>query len=199
MLACGTPEAVDKYWQDKLVRAQAVPEAKTRVWEEFDEAVEDYRSASKKILSSCPPPQEGEAVLCQHCLQCGPGGADLNWEHCLTVKAIIREAPQSPPTRLTLRKLGTGRWTQPSPKYRGGLQPSVKWNGEMEWDIDRQVGATSAVRQSVYRTFEVQEELSQKAKLFTSLHSYFPSCSWTLGGYRKGQGWDAQSLGESSK
>lgn len=186
------------YWQDKLVRAQAAPEAKTRVWKEFDEAMEDYQSASKKILSSCPPPQEGGAVLCQHCLQCRTGGVDLNWGHCLMVKGIIREAPQSP-TRLTLRKPGTRWWTRPWPKYWGGLQPSVKWNGEMEWDIDRQIGAISAARQSVYRTFEVQEELSQNAKLFTSLHTYFHSWSWTLDGYWKGQGWDAQSLGESSK
>lgn len=75
--------------------SQAVPEAKTRVREEFDEAMEDYRSASKKILSSCPPPQEGEAVLCHHCLQCGPGGLDLNWGHCLMVSLGQEEAAEA--------------------------------------------------------------------------------------------------------
>ncbi|KAI3371827.1 hypothetical protein L3Q82_006681 [Scortum barcoo] len=49
MLACGTPDAVDRYRQAKQAAARAVLEAKTRVWEEFGEAMEeDYRSASKK-------------------------------------------------------------------------------------------------------------------------------------------------------
>ncbi|KAI3364870.1 hypothetical protein L3Q82_001056 [Scortum barcoo] len=49
MLACGTPDAVDRYRQAKQAAARTVLEAKTRVWEEFGEAMEeDYRSASKK-------------------------------------------------------------------------------------------------------------------------------------------------------
>ncbi|KAI3371782.1 hypothetical protein L3Q82_024331 [Scortum barcoo] len=51
MLACGTPDdAVDRYhWQAKQAAARTVLEAKTRVWEEFGEAMEeDYRSASKR-------------------------------------------------------------------------------------------------------------------------------------------------------
>uniref|UniRef100_A0A671TEK4 Reverse transcriptase domain-containing protein n=1 Tax=Sparus aurata TaxID=8175 RepID=A0A671TEK4_SPAAU len=49
-LARGTPEAADGYWQAKRAAALAVSEAKTRVWEEFGEAMEeDYRSASKKF------------------------------------------------------------------------------------------------------------------------------------------------------
>ncbi|KAI3367205.1 hypothetical protein L3Q82_008258 [Scortum barcoo] len=39
---------------------------------------EDYRSASKRSLANRPAPQKGEAVLCQHCLQCGWGAVDLN-------------------------------------------------------------------------------------------------------------------------
>ncbi|KAI3359405.1 hypothetical protein L3Q82_002908 [Scortum barcoo] len=50
MLACGTPDAVDRYRQAKQAAARAVLEAKTRVWEEFGEAMEeDYRSASKRF------------------------------------------------------------------------------------------------------------------------------------------------------
>ncbi|KAI3368575.1 hypothetical protein L3Q82_025585 [Scortum barcoo] len=51
MLACGTPDAVDRYRQAKqAVAARTVLEAKTRVWEEFGEAMEeDYRSASKRF------------------------------------------------------------------------------------------------------------------------------------------------------
>ncbi|KAI3357006.1 hypothetical protein L3Q82_003643 [Scortum barcoo] len=52
MLACGTPDAVDRYRQAKQAAARAVLEAKTRVWEEFGEAMEeDYRSASEEILA----------------------------------------------------------------------------------------------------------------------------------------------------
>ncbi|KAI3363918.1 hypothetical protein L3Q82_001515 [Scortum barcoo] len=80
MLACGTPDAVDRYRQAKQATARAVLEAKTRVWEEFGEAMEeDYRSASKRFWqTNRPAPQKGEAVLCQHCLQCGWGAVDLN-------------------------------------------------------------------------------------------------------------------------
>ncbi|KAI3355631.1 hypothetical protein L3Q82_004184 [Scortum barcoo] len=72
MLACGTPDAVDRYRQAKQAAARMVLEAKTRVWEEFGEAMEeDYRSASKRFWQTVrPAPQKGEAVLCQHCLQC---------------------------------------------------------------------------------------------------------------------------------
>ncbi|KAI3351334.1 hypothetical protein L3Q82_005878 [Scortum barcoo] len=52
MLACGTPDAVDRYRQAKASRSlrATVLEAKTRVWEEFGEAMEeDYRSASKRF------------------------------------------------------------------------------------------------------------------------------------------------------
>ncbi|KAI3364831.1 hypothetical protein L3Q82_001017 [Scortum barcoo] len=33
----------------------------------------------REILANRPAPQKGEAVLCQHCLQCGWGAVDLNW------------------------------------------------------------------------------------------------------------------------
>ncbi|KAK7884420.1 hypothetical protein WMY93_027543 [Mugilogobius chulae] len=50
LLACSTPEAVDRYLQAKRTAARAVAEAKTRDWERFGEAMEeDYRSASKKF------------------------------------------------------------------------------------------------------------------------------------------------------
>uniref|UniRef100_A0A673BTI1 Reverse transcriptase domain-containing protein n=1 Tax=Sphaeramia orbicularis TaxID=375764 RepID=A0A673BTI1_9TELE len=50
LLARGTPEAADGYRKAKRAAAQAVVEAKTRVWVEFGEAMEeDYRSASRKF------------------------------------------------------------------------------------------------------------------------------------------------------
>ncbi|KAK3563871.1 hypothetical protein QTP86_004810 [Hemibagrus guttatus] len=49
-LARGTPEAAEAYRQAKRTTAVVVSEAKTRVWEEFSEAMEkDYRTASGKF------------------------------------------------------------------------------------------------------------------------------------------------------
>ncbi|KAK3517179.1 hypothetical protein QTP70_000772 [Hemibagrus guttatus] len=49
-LAWVTPEAAEAYWQAKRTAAQVVSEAKTRVWEEFGEAMEkDYRMALGKF------------------------------------------------------------------------------------------------------------------------------------------------------
>ncbi|KAK3575180.1 hypothetical protein QTP86_020916, partial [Hemibagrus guttatus] len=49
-LAWGTPEAAEAYRQAKQTTAVVVSEAKTRVWEEFGEAMEkDYRTASGKF------------------------------------------------------------------------------------------------------------------------------------------------------
>ncbi|KAK3572793.1 hypothetical protein QTP86_007398 [Hemibagrus guttatus] len=49
-LAQGTPEAAEAYRQAKRTTAVVVSEAKTRVWEEFGEAMEkDYRTASGKF------------------------------------------------------------------------------------------------------------------------------------------------------
>ncbi|KAK3542227.1 hypothetical protein QTP86_018788 [Hemibagrus guttatus] len=49
-LAWGTPEAAEAYRQAKRTTAVVVSEAKTRVWEEFGEAMEkDYRTASGKF------------------------------------------------------------------------------------------------------------------------------------------------------
>ncbi|KAK3511395.1 hypothetical protein QTP70_007230 [Hemibagrus guttatus] len=49
-LAQGTPEAAEAYLQAKRTAARLISEAKTRVWEEFGEAMEkDYRTASEKF------------------------------------------------------------------------------------------------------------------------------------------------------
>ncbi|KAI3353028.1 hypothetical protein L3Q82_019600 [Scortum barcoo] len=57
MLACGTPDAVDRYRQAKQAAARTVLEAKTRVWEEFGEAMEeDYPSVGlEEILANQSP------------------------------------------------------------------------------------------------------------------------------------------------
>ena len=49
-LACGTPEAGDRYQQAKWCAVMAVAEAKTRGWEDFAEVIEnDLRTALKRF------------------------------------------------------------------------------------------------------------------------------------------------------
>ncbi|KAI3356259.1 hypothetical protein L3Q82_017506 [Scortum barcoo] len=59
-------------------------------------------------------------------------------------------------------------------KYLGVLFTS---EGKMEREIDRRIGAASAVMRSVYRTIVVKKELSRKAKLsiFTGQSTFPPS------------------------
>ncbi|TWW78262.1 hypothetical protein D4764_11G0003830 [Takifugu flavidus] len=53
LLACGTPEAADRYRQAKRSTATAVGKAKTRAWEEFGEAMENnLRTASKRFWTT---------------------------------------------------------------------------------------------------------------------------------------------------
>ncbi|TWW68222.1 hypothetical protein D4764_19G0000200 [Takifugu flavidus] len=53
LLACGTPEAADGYRHAKRSAATAVAEAKTRVWEEFGEAMENnFWMASKRFWTT---------------------------------------------------------------------------------------------------------------------------------------------------
>ncbi|KAI3354725.1 hypothetical protein L3Q82_004509 [Scortum barcoo] len=59
-------------------------------------------------------------------------------------------------------------------KYLGVLFTS---EGKMEREIDRRIGAASAVMRSVYRTVVVKKELSRKAKLsiYRSIYAFPPS------------------------
>ena len=60
-LTCRTPEAADSYWQAKRSAARAVMEAKTRVWEEFGEAMEqDFQSTPKKFWQMARQLRRGE-------------------------------------------------------------------------------------------------------------------------------------------
>ncbi|KAI3354969.1 hypothetical protein L3Q82_004770 [Scortum barcoo] len=57
-------------------------------------------------------------------------------------------------------------------KYLGVLFTS---EGKMEREIDRRIGAASAVMRSVYRTVVVKKELSRKAKLSIYRSIYVPT------------------------
>ncbi|KAI3373314.1 hypothetical protein L3Q82_006613 [Scortum barcoo] len=60
-------------------------------------------------------------------------------------------------------------------KYLGVLFTS---EGKMEREIDRRIGAASAVMRSVYRTIVVKKELSRKAKLSIYQSIYVPTLTY---------------------
>ncbi|KAI3353120.1 hypothetical protein L3Q82_019252 [Scortum barcoo] len=60
-------------------------------------------------------------------------------------------------------------------KYLGVLFTS---EGKMEREIDRRIGAASAVMRSVYRTVVVKKELSRKAKLSIYRSIYVPHLTY---------------------
>jgi len=70
----------------------------------------------------------------------------------------------------------------------GSLQPSVKYlrvlftsNVKMEREMDRRMGAASAVMQVLYRSLVVKRELSQKAKLLIYWSIYIPPMFTSFG------------------
>ncbi|KAK3511457.1 hypothetical protein QTP70_009017 [Hemibagrus guttatus] len=63
-LARGTPEAAEACWQAKRTAARVVSEAKTRVWEEFGEAMEkDYRTALGKFCQTIRRLRRGKQLF----------------------------------------------------------------------------------------------------------------------------------------
>lgn len=65
-LARGSPEAADRYRVARRAAASAVAEAKTRVWEEFGEAMEkDFRLASRKFWQTIRRLRKGKQGLSQ--------------------------------------------------------------------------------------------------------------------------------------
>ncbi|KAI3368804.1 hypothetical protein L3Q82_025789 [Scortum barcoo] len=64
-------------------------------------------------------------------------------------------------------------------KYLGVLFTS---EGKMEREIDRRIGAASAVMRSVYRTVVVKKELSRKAKLSIYRSIYVPTLTYGMAG-----------------
>ncbi|XDV52909.1 hypothetical protein PO909_021551 [Leuciscus waleckii] len=60
-------------------------------------------------------------------------------------------------------------------KYLGVLFTS---EGRMEWEIDRRIGAASAVMRSMYRSVVVKKELSRKAQLSIYRSIYVPTLTY---------------------
>ncbi|KAI3354914.1 hypothetical protein L3Q82_004705 [Scortum barcoo] len=120
MLACGTPDAVDRYRQAKQAAARTVLEAKTRVWEEFGEAMEeDYRSASKRFWQTVRRLRRGGKQYSANTVY-SAGGELLTSTGDIVGrwKKYFEDLLNPTDTCLSVRKqrLGTLRWTRPSPK-----------------------------------------------------------------------------------
>jgi len=65
-LVQGSPETAERYWEARRAAASAVAEAKTRVWEEFKEAMEkDFWLASRKFWQTVWQLSKGNQGLAQ--------------------------------------------------------------------------------------------------------------------------------------
>ncbi|KAI3363917.1 hypothetical protein L3Q82_001514 [Scortum barcoo] len=97
MLACGTPDAVDRYRQAKASRSPDGPGGKNsglgrssvRPWRRT--IGRPRRDSGKPSGAS----EGGSSTLPTLCVQCRWGAVDLDWGHCRTVEEILRGSPQS--------------------------------------------------------------------------------------------------------
>ncbi|KAI3365918.1 hypothetical protein L3Q82_000741 [Scortum barcoo] len=116
----GLLDAVDRYRQAKQAAARTVLEAKTRVWEEFGEAMEeDYRSASKRFWQTVRRLRRGKQYSANTVYSAGGELLTSTGEGTLSDGGRNTSRISSiPPTCLPMRKrrLGSLRWTRPSPK-----------------------------------------------------------------------------------
>ncbi|KAI3355933.1 hypothetical protein L3Q82_004481 [Scortum barcoo] len=120
MLACGTPDAVDRYRQAKQAAAQdQVLEAKTRVWEEFGEAMEeDYRSASKRFWQTVRRLRRGKQYSANTVYSAGGELLTSTEDIVGRWKKYFEDLlnPTDLPSNEEAERMGTLRWTRPSPK-----------------------------------------------------------------------------------
>ncbi|KAI3358227.1 hypothetical protein L3Q82_003224 [Scortum barcoo] len=110
MLACGTPDAVDRWYrQAKQAAAQAVLEAKTRVWEEFGEAMEeDYRSASKRFWQTVRRLRRGKQYSANTVYSAGGELLTSTEDIVGRWKKYFEDLLNPPPTCLPVRKQEAG-------------------------------------------------------------------------------------------
>ncbi|KAI3351313.1 hypothetical protein L3Q82_005858 [Scortum barcoo] len=108
-----------KYRQAKQAAARTVLEAKTRVWEEFGEAMEeDYRSASKRFWQTVRRLRRGKQYSANTVYSAGGELLTSTEDIVGRWKKYFARISSIPPTCLPMRKqrMGTLRWTRPSPK-----------------------------------------------------------------------------------
>ncbi|KAK0144605.1 Craniofacial development protein 2 [Merluccius polli] len=185
-LACGTPEAAGRYRQAKRSAAVAVTEAKTRTWEEFGEAMEnDFQMASKRFWTTIRRLRRGKQCIVNTVY----GGDDRDLQLLLDRFAAeceaagMRISPSKSESMVLNRKrvectLRVGDEILPQVeefKYLGVLFTS---EGRMEREIDRRIGAASAVMRTLHGSVVVKRELSRKAKLSIYQSIYVPALTY---------------------
>ncbi|TWW68218.1 hypothetical protein D4764_19G0000160, partial [Takifugu flavidus] len=158
LLACGTPEAADRYRQAKRSAATAVAEAKTRAWQEFGEAMEnDFWTASKDdVVLLASSASDLQLSLDQFAAACEAAGMKISTSKS---KAMVLNRKKCLP------------WVKEEIlpqveefKYLGVLFTS---EGRMKQEIDRRIGAASTVMRTLHRSVVV--------KKFTGRSSFLPS------------------------
>ncbi|KAK0154053.1 Craniofacial development protein 2 [Merluccius polli] len=185
-LACGTPEAAGRYRQAKRSAAVAVTEAKTRTWEEFGEAMEnDFRTASKRFWTTIRRLRRGKQCIVNTVY----GGDDRDLQLSLDrfaaeCEAVGMRISTSKSKSMVLNRkrvectLRVGDEILPLVeefKYLGVLFTS---EGRMEREIDRRIGAASAVMRTLHGSVVVKRELSRKAKLSIYQSIYVPALTY---------------------
>ncbi|KAK3529694.1 hypothetical protein QTP70_033672 [Hemibagrus guttatus] len=166
-LARGTPEAAEAYRQAKRTTAVVVSEAKTRVWEEFGEAMEkDYRTASGKFWQTVRRLRRAWTYSTH---ECGAAGMRVSTSKS---EAMVLDWKK---VACTLQVGGAVLPQVEEFKYLGVLFTS---EGRMDHEIDRQIGAAAAVMQSMYRSVVVKKELNRKAKLSIYQSIYVPTLTY---------------------
>ncbi|MED6293163.1 hypothetical protein CHARACLAT_007882 [Characodon lateralis] len=95
MSLCQGCKNIFMFMQPSISSYRVVGKKKSRAREDGVAMEKDIPVGLERILTNCLAPQEGEAVLRQHCLQWEWEGADLDWGHYWAVEVVLRGSPQS--------------------------------------------------------------------------------------------------------
>ncbi|KAI3356516.1 hypothetical protein L3Q82_017721 [Scortum barcoo] len=79
---CVGPAGTGLCWE-RLAEPSVREVFNSHLWENFSQISRDAGDIESEWT-----PQKGEAVLCQHCLQCGWGAVDLNWGYLPRISSI---------------------------------------------------------------------------------------------------------------
>ncbi|KAK0132211.1 putative uncharacterized transposon-derived protein F52C9.6 [Merluccius polli] len=193
VLACGTPEAAGRYRQAKRSAAVAVTEAKTQTWE--GEAMEnDFRTALKRFWTTIRHLRRGKQCIVNTVY--GGDGALLTstWDVVDRWKEYFEDL-LNPTDTPSGKEAGPGDSGVGSPisgaevaevvrKLLGGRAPGVD-EVRPEFlkaldvrEINRRIGAASAVMRTLHGSVVVKRELSRKAKLSIYQSIYVPALTY---------------------
>ncbi|TWW61044.1 hypothetical protein D4764_05G0011340 [Takifugu flavidus] len=184
LLACGTHEAADGYRRAKRSAATAVAEAKTRAWEEFGEVIEnDFRTTSKRFWTTIWRLRKGKQCTVNTVYRARDLQLTLDRFAAACEAAGMKISTSKSEAMVLNRKkveclLRVKEEILPQVeefKYLGVLFTS---EGRMEREIDRRIGAVSAVMRTLHWSVVVKRELSRKAKLSIYRSIFVPTLTY---------------------